>query len=82
MNKWMLISIYNRDLEPIKFFDTYEEAQAAMKADFIETVGTEEYREVCTANGDPSCEDWVLEDFDAWVSTMDSIDWHIVPLTI
>ena len=61
-------------------FETVEEAQAAMKADFINTIGADEFQQVCDANGEPSCEDWTLSDFDAWISNIDSIDWHIVPI--
>ena len=78
MDKWMLISICNRDLEPIKMFETAEGAQAAMKADFINTIGANEFQQVCDTNGEPCCEDWMLSDFNAWISNMDSIDWHIV----
>ncbi len=80
MNKWMLISIYNRELEPIRVFGTYKEAQAAMKADFIDTIGAEEFNKVCAENGVPDCEDWQLGDYDAWVDY--TIDWHIASVAV
>ena len=82
MNKWILISICNRELEPIRVFGTFEEAQAAMKADFIDAIGTEEFNQVCTANGEPYCEDWQLGSDDAWLNYIDTIDWHIASVAV
>ena len=82
MSKWMLISICNREIEPIKMYETCEEAQAAMKADFINTVGIEEYDEVCAANGEPYCDVWQLGEDDAWISGGDSIDWYVIPVAV
>ena len=82
VEKWMLLSTCNRELTPIQMFDTCEEAQAAMKAEFIDAVGTEDYTEVLTANGASDCEDWSLGDFDAWISNIDCVDWHICPIEL
>ena len=78
MNKWILISICNGELEPIRVFGTFEEAQAAMKADFIDAIGTEEFNQVCTANGEPYCDDWRLRDDNAWSYNGDSVGYALI----
>ncbi len=82
MDKWMLIVITNRELEPIRMFDTAEEAQEAMKNDFTNTVGIEDFHQVCATNGGLDCEDWQFGDYDAWISNMDCFEWHIAPITV
>ena len=63
-------------------YSTYEEAQAAMKADFIDSVGAEAFNQVCAENCSADCEEWQLKDDDAWQNYIDDIDWHIVPVLV
>lgn len=75
MEKWILIIIQDRELMPISVYDTFDEAQAAMKADFIESVGEDEFNKACLANDDSQY--WQLNDDNAWRSEKTNIDWFI-----
>lgn len=74
----MMIGIYERELLPISVYDTFEEAQAAMKADCMACVDPDEFKEMCEKNDGPCCDYWGLRDDNAWMGDHD--DWYIVPV--
>ena len=80
MKKWILIIIQDRELISVSVYNTFEEAQASMKADFIESVGEDEFNEACLANDDSQY--WQLNDDNAWMSQRCNVDWYIKPIVV
>ena len=80
MKKWMLLIIFNRELKPIQWFDSFEDAQKAMKKDFVDCIGEDVFIAVSEENCGSYFDCWSLGDDSAWVSDRDSIDWYIRPV--
>ena len=77
MKKWILIIIQDRELISVSVYNTFKEAQAMMKSDFIEFVGEDEFNKACLTNDDSLFNNWQLNNDNAWVSQEVSADWYI-----
>ena len=77
MKKWILVIIQDRELINVSVYNTFEEAQAMMKSDFIEFVGEDVFNKACLTNDDSLFNDWQLNNDNAWVSQGVNIDWYI-----
>ncbi len=75
MEKWILICIHEREMLPIQLFNSFDEAQAKMRTEFMEDIDPDEFREACESNGEPFCDDWALNEGNAWIGGC--TDWYI-----
>ena len=75
MKKFILICCCERDIEEPKIFNSYEEAYANMKNDFLQTVGLEE---------DALDDDNFLCDMEAYCTNLnnDNVDWKIFEIKV
>ena len=76
---YMLLITTDRTIEPIRFFETHEEAYQAMLSDFAECI--DETIPSLTPKKGICNDDWFFDDNEAWANSHHlNVDWVIIDL--